>query len=192
MIETISEPRPELKPHAPRIIQMSVPKEMIGAIIGPGGKIIQEIQSDTGATITIEEVDSKGMIDVFADNQESIEAAINRIKAIVAVPEVGTVYKGKVKSILNFGAFIEILPGKDGLLHISEIDWRRVENVEDVLKEGQEVEVKLIDVDRKTGKLKLSRKVLLPKPEGMEKEQQGGKGPHHSGRGHHHSNDRRN
>lgn len=191
MMETISEPRTDLKPHAPRIVQMSVPKEMIGAIIGPGGKIIQEIQSDTGATITIEEVDSKGMIDVFADNQESIEAAINRIKAIVAIPEVGTVYKGKVKSILNFGAFVEILPGKDGLLHISEIEWRRLDSVEEVLKEGQEVEVKLIDVDKKTGKLKLSRKVLLPKPEGMEKEQHSGKG-HHSGRDHHHDRDHKN
>ncbi len=191
MMETLSEPRADLKPHAPRIVQMSVPKEMIGAIIGPGGKIIQEIQSDTGATITIEEVDSKGMIDVFADNQESIEAAINRIKAIVAIPEVGTVYKGKVKSILNFGAFVEILPGKDGLLHISEIEWRRLDSVEEVLKEGQEVEVKLIDVDKKTGKLKLSRKVLLPKPEGMEKEHHSGKG-HHSGRDHHNDRDRKN
>ncbi len=168
LVETIAEPNPSLKPHAPRIVQITVPKESIGAIIGPGGKIIQEIQSDTGATITIEEKNNQGYVDVFADNEESINKALARIKGIVAVPEVGTVYKGKVKSILNFGAFIEILPGKDGLLHISEIEWRRLNKVEEVLKEGQEIEVKLIDVDKKTGKLKLSRKVLLPKPDKRE------------------------
>jgi len=168
LVEVIAEPNASLKPHAPRIVQVTVPKESIGAIIGPGGKIIQEIQSDTGATITIEEKNNQGYVDVFADNEESINKALARIKGIVAVPEVGTVYKGKVKSILNFGAFIEILPGKDGLLHISEIEWRRLNKVEEVLKEGQEVEVKLIDVDKKTGKLKLSRKVLLPKPDKRE------------------------
>ncbi|MFW5781355.1 MAG: polyribonucleotide nucleotidyltransferase [Bacteroidota bacterium] len=162
---TISEPRSELKPHAPRIVQMAVPKDMIGAIIGPGGKIIQDIQQKSGATIVIEEVEQQGIVDIFADNKEAIDMALDRIKLIVAVPEVGQVYKGKVKSIVSFGAFIELLPGKEGLLHISEIEWRRINAVEDVLKEGQEIEVKLIDIDEKTGKLKLSRKVLLPKPE---------------------------
>jgi polyribonucleotide nucleotidyltransferase len=164
LLETIPEPRPSLKPHAPRIIQIEIPKEMIGALIGPGGKIVQEIQAETKTTITIEEVDSKGIVAVFADNQEHIEAAMRRIKAIVAIPEVGTIYKGKVKAITNFGAFVEIMPGKEGLLHISEIEHRRLNTVDEVLKEGQEVEVKLIDVDKKTGKLKLSRKVLLPDP----------------------------
>lgn len=164
LLETIPEPRADYKPHAPRIVQITIPKETIGALIGPGGKIIQEIQSDTKTTITIEEVDSKGFVSVFGENKEALDAAMRRINAIVEVPEVGKIYKGKVKSIMPFGAFIEILPGKDGLLHISEIEWRRIEKVEDVLKEGQEVEVKLIDIDKKTGKLKLSRKVLLPKP----------------------------
>lgn len=164
LLETIPEPRADYKPHAPRIVQITIPKETIGALIGPGGKIIQEIQSDTKTTITIEEKDSKGMVCVFGENKEAIDAAMRRINAIVEVPEVGKIYQGKVKSIMPFGAFIEILPGKDGLLHISEIEWRRIEKVEDVLKEGQELEVKLIDVDKKTGKLKLSRKVLLPKP----------------------------
>ncbi|MDP4187372.1 MAG: polyribonucleotide nucleotidyltransferase [Bacteroidota bacterium] len=164
LLETIPEPRADYKPHAPRIVQITIPKETIGALIGPGGKIIQEIQSDTKTTITIEEVDSKGFVSVFGENKEALDAAMRRINAIVEVPEVGKIYKGKVKSIMPFGAFIEILPGKDGLLHISEIEWRRIEKVEDVLKEGQEIEVKLIDIDKKTGKLKLSRKVLLPKP----------------------------
>ena len=141
---------------------------MIGALIGPGGKVIQEIQNDTGATIVIEEVDNKGIVDVFADNEESIEGALKRINRIVEVPEIGKVYSGKVKSIVPFGAFVEIIPGKDGLLHISEIEWRRLETVDSVLKEGQEIEVKLIDIDERTGKFKLSRKVLLPKPEGFQ------------------------
>lgn len=165
MIETIPEPRESLKPHAPRIVQITIPKDMIGPLIGPGGKVIQEIQNDTGATIVIEEIDNKGVVDVFADNKESIEAALKRINRIVEVPEIGKIYKGKVKSIVPFGAFVEILPGKDGLLHISEIEWRRLETVDSVLKEGQEIEVKLIDIDERTGKFKLSRKVLLPKPE---------------------------
>jgi len=165
MLETIAEPRADLKPHAPRMEQFTIPRESIGAVIGPGGKVIQEIQRETLATINIEEVNNSGIVNVFADNAESRDAAVRWIKSIVAVPEVGEIYKGKVKSILAFGAFIEILPGKDGLLHISEIDWNRVEKVEDVLKEGDMVEVKLIEIDKKSGKYKLSRKVLLPKPE---------------------------
>lgn len=165
MLETLSEPRADLKPHAPRMEQFIIPRESIGAVIGPGGKVIQEIQRETGATINIEEVNNNGIVNVFADNAESRDAAVRWIRSIVAIPEVGEIYKGKVKSILAFGAFIEILPGKDGLLHISEIDWKRVEKVEDVLKEGDMVEVKLIEIDKKSGKYKLSRKVLLPKPQ---------------------------
>jgi polyribonucleotide nucleotidyltransferase len=165
IVDCIAAPHPDYKPHAPRIIQMTVPKEMIGAIIGTGGKVIQEIQNVTGATVVIEEIDNKGVIDISADNKEAIDAALARINAIVEVPEVGKVYKGKVKSILAFGAFVEILPGKDGLLHISEIDWRHLNTVDEVLKEGDMVEVKLLEVDKKTGKLKLSRKALLPRPE---------------------------
>ena len=140
-----------------------IPKEFIGAVIGPGGKIIQEIQASTGATIMIEEVDNVGKVSIMSNDGEAMNAALARIKAITAVPEVGEVYKGKVKSIVAFGAFVEILPGKDGLLHISEIEWRRLDKVDEVLKEGDEIEVKLIDID-KAGKLKLSRKVLLPRP----------------------------
>ncbi|HEY9125272.1 MAG TPA: polyribonucleotide nucleotidyltransferase, partial [Bacteroidales bacterium] len=163
--DTIAQPNADLKPHAPRIEQMTIAREYIGAVIGPGGKVIQEIQRQTGATITIEEVNNSGVIDVFADNKESIDKAIRWIKGIVAVPEEGEIYKGKVKTLTAFGAFVEILPGKDGLLHVSEIDWKRIENVADVLKEGDEIEVKLIEIDKKTNKLRLSRKVLLPKPE---------------------------
>ncbi len=165
MMEAISQPREDYKPHAPRIEKLIIAKEFIGAVIGPGGKIIQDIQAKTGATITIEEVGDTGVIEVFADNRDSINAAIARIKGIVAVPEVGEVYMGTVKSIQPYGAFVEFLPNKDGLLHISEIDWKRLEKVEEVLKEGDKIEVKLIDVDKKTGKFKLSRKALLPKPE---------------------------
>ena len=165
MAKTISTPNVELKPHTPRIHQISIPKEMIGAVIGPGGKIIQDIQATTGATITIEEADNKGLVSIMSNDGDAMNAALARIKAITAVPEVGEVYNGKVKSITNFGAFVEIIPGKDGLLHISEINWERVEKVEDVLKEGEMIDVKLIDVDAKTGKLKLSRKVLLEKPQ---------------------------
>ncbi len=165
MTAVIAEPNADLKPHAPRIEQFSIPRDLIGAVIGPGGKIIQEIQRTTGATINIEEVNNHGIVTVFADNMEARNAAVKWIKGIAVSPEEGEVYTGKVKSILPFGAFIEIVPGKDGLLHISEIDWKRVEKVEDVLKEGDMVEVKLIEIDKKTGKLKLSRKALLPKPE---------------------------
>lgn len=165
MLQVISEPRPDLKPHAPRIVQMTVDKDFIGAIIGPGGKIIQEIQRVTGSTIVIEEVDNQGVVDIFADNKEAIDKAVRWIKGIVAVPEEGEVYLGKVKAITPYGAFVEILPGKDGLLHISEIDWKRIDKIEDVLKEGDEVEVKLLEIDKKTNKLKLSRRVLLPKPQ---------------------------
>jgi polyribonucleotide nucleotidyltransferase len=163
--ETIEAPREDLKDHAPRIVSLIIPKEMIGAVIGPGGKIIQEIQETSGAVIVIEEVDGKGHIDISANNREAIDIALGRIKGITAVPEVGTIYKGKVKSIVAFGAFVEVLPGKDGLLHISEIEHRRLNTVDEVLKEGDIVEVQLIGIDPKTGKLKLSRKALLPKPE---------------------------
>jgi polyribonucleotide nucleotidyltransferase len=144
---------------------MTVPKEFIGAIIGPGGKVIQEIQETTNSTIVIEEVDNFGIIDIVTTDKESAEAAKARIKAIIAVPEVGEIYLGTVKNITTFGAFVEILPNKEGLLHISEIDWKHIKDVESVLKPGDKVKVKLIDVDSKTGKLKLSRKVLIPKPE---------------------------
>ena len=165
MAKTITEPREDYKDNVPRIEKMMVDKEFIGAIIGPGGKVIQEMQKETGTVITIQEEGNFGVIDIVSSDKQSIEAAKDRIKAIVAVPEVGEVYLGKVKNIVAFGAFVEILPGKDGLLHISEIDWKRIENVEDVLKVGDEIKVKLIGVDPKTGKLKLSRKVLIPRPE---------------------------
>jgi len=164
MSQTIAEPRPELKPHAPRIEMLTIPKELIGALIGPGGKVIQEIQRVTGATIIVEEIDGHGDVNIFGENAEVITAALDWVKKIVTVPEIGQVYKGKVKTIVQFGAFVEILPNKDGLLHISEIEWRKIAKVEDVLKEGQEVEVKIIDIDPKTGKIKLSRKELLPRP----------------------------
>jgi len=163
--EVISEPRAEMKPNVPRLHTLTIPKDMIGPVIGPGGKIIQQIQADTETIISIEEEGDLGIIQISGPNKQALDAALERINAIVAVPEVGQIYKGKVKSIVPFGAFVEILPGKDGLLHISEIDWRRLEKVEEVLKEGEEVEVKLIEVDQRSGKLKLSRKVLLPRPE---------------------------
>ena len=165
MLETIPEPRPDLKPHAPRIVQITIPKDLIGALIGPGGKVIQEIQKDTETTIVVEEVGNLGIVDVFASDKGAIDKALEKINLIVAMPEVGEIYKGKVKSITPFGAFIEILPGKEGLLHISEIEWRRLQSVDEVLKEGEEVEVKLIGLDEKTNKMRLSRKVLLPKPD---------------------------
>lgn len=166
ILETMSAPREDYKPHVPRVVKLYIPSEFIGAIIGPGGKIIQEMQKSTGATITITEADGQGIIDIFAIDKASIEAAVSRIKGITAVPEPGEVYTGKVKSIMAFGAFVEILPGKDGLLHISEIDHRRFETMEETgIKEGDVIEVKLLEVDRKNGKLKLSRKALLPKPE---------------------------
>jgi polyribonucleotide nucleotidyltransferase len=164
MMKTITEPRADYKPFVPRIEKMTIPKEFIGAVIGPGGKIIQEIQKETSSTIIIEEVGEFGIIDIFSSNKASIDAAKERIKKIVAVPEVGEIYNGKVKSIVAFGAFVEILPGKEGLLHISEIDWKRVTNIEEYMKVGQMVDVKLIGIDTSTGKLKLSRKALLPAP----------------------------
>lgn len=170
MERTISEPRPELKPHAPRIEMLTIPKEMIGALIGPGGKVIQEIQRETGTTIIVEEKNGGGDVNIFGENKESITKALDWVRRIVAVPEVGQVYKGKVKTIVQFGAFVEILPNKDGLLHISEIEWRKIRSVDEVLKEGQEIEVKLIEIDPKSGKLKLSRKVLLPRPPRDDKE----------------------
>jgi polyribonucleotide nucleotidyltransferase len=164
MKKTLSAPRPDLKPHAPRAQTIIIEKELIGAVIGPGGKIVQDIQNTTGATVVIEEVDNKGVVSVFATDKEAMDGAMRRIRAIVAVPEVGEVYEGKVKSIMPFGAFVEFMPGKDGLLHISEIKWERLENMEGVLEVGEEVKVKLIEVDKKTGKFRLSRKVLLPRP----------------------------
>ena len=167
MMETISEPRAEMKPQVPRIVAFDIPKEFIGAVIGPCGKIIQQMQEDTGATITIEETDGKGHVQVSAPNKDSIDAALAKIKAIVAVPEVGEVYEGTVRSIMPYGCFVEILPGKDGLLHISEIDWKRLETVEEAgIKEGDKIKVKLMEIDPKTGKYKLSHRVLMEKPEG--------------------------
>ena len=166
LLEVISAPREDYKSNVPRIVTMMIPKDMIGPVIGPGGKIIQQIQADTKATIAIEEVDDQGKIEISAPDKEAIDAAIARIRAIVALPEVGETYSGKVKSIVQFGAFIEIMPGKEGLLHVSEIDWKRIENPESVLKVGDIIDVKLLEVDQRSGKLKLSRKVLLPKPEG--------------------------
>ncbi|MBL3658232.1 polyribonucleotide nucleotidyltransferase [Fulvivirga sediminis] len=168
MKKTISTPNADLKPNAPRSEVLIIDKDMIGAVIGPGGKVIQEIQKETGATIVIEEIDNKGQVSVFAVNGDSMNEALKRIKAIVAQPEIGEVYDGKVKSIMPFGAFIEFMPGKDGLLHISEIKWERVENMEGVMEVGEEVKVKLVEIDKKTGKFRLSRKVLLPKPEKKE------------------------
>ena len=194
MMETISEPRAEMKPQVPRIVAFDIPKEFIGAVIGPGGKIIQQMQEDTGATITIEETEGKGHVQVSAPNKDSIDAALAKIKAIVAVPEVGEVYEGTVRSIMPYGCFVEILPGKDGLLHISEIDWKRLETVEEAgIKEGDKIKVKLMEIDPKTGKYKLSHRVLMEKPEGyVERErrsrpERGERRPrrddHHEGRG---------
>ena len=167
MMKTIDAPRAEMKPQVPRIVTIDIPKEFIGAVIGPGGKIIQQMQEDTGATITIEEADGKGHVQISAPNKDSIDAAMAKIKGIVALPEVGEVYDGVVKSIMPYGFFVEILPGKEGLLHISEIEWRRLESVEDAgIKEGDHIDVKLLEIDPKTGKYKLSRRVLLEKPEG--------------------------
>ena len=180
MLETISEPRQEMKPQVPRIITFEIPKEFIGAVIGPGGKIIQQMQEDTGSTITIDETDGVGKVQVSAPNKESIDAAIAKIKAIVAIPEVGEVYDGTVRSIMPYGCFMEILPGKDGLLHISELDWKRLETVEETgLKEGDKIKVKLLDIDPKTGKYKLSHRCLLPKPEGYVEPQRRPRGERH-------------
>ncbi len=167
MMETLSEPRAEMKPQVPRIVAFDIPKEFIGAVIGPGGKIIQQMQEDTGTTITIDESDGRGHVQVSAPNKDAIDAALAKIKAIVAVPEVGEVYEGTVRSVMPYGCFVEILPGKDGLLHISEIDWKRLETVEEAgIKEGDKIKVKLMEIDPKTGKYKLSHRVLIEKPEG--------------------------
>ena len=165
VLETLPAPRPDLKPNAPRIVVMMIPKDFIGAVIGPGGKIIQGIQEETGATITIEEIDNQGRVEISATNKASIDAAVAKVKGITTVPEIGEVYEAKVRSIMPYGAFCEFLPGKDGLLHISELSWDRIENMEDAgLKEGDILELKLVDIDSKTGKIKLSRKALLPRP----------------------------
>ncbi len=181
--DTIAEPRAEMKPQVPRIVQIEIPKEFIGAVIGPGGKIIQQMQEDTGATITIDEVDGVGKVQVSAPNKDSIDAALGKIKAIVAVPEVGETYDGTIKSIMPYGCFVEILPGKEGLLHISEIDWKRLETVEEAgLKEGDKIQVKLLEIDQKTGKYKLSHKVLIEKPEGyVERERRPRRNGDHNG-----------
>ena len=169
MNKTLSEPRLDLKPHTPRAIVIKIDKDQIGSVIGPGGKVVQEIQKESGATVNIEEKDNHGYVSIFSADKTSMDKAVARVKGIVAIPEVGEVYKGVVKTIMPFGAFVEFMPGKDGLLHISEIVWERLETVEGVLTVGQEVEVKLVEVDKKTGKFRLSRKVLLPRPENKTK-----------------------
>ena len=199
MMETISEPRTELKPQVPRIVTFEIPKEFIGAVIGPGGKIIQQMQEDTGATITIDEVDGVGKVQVSAPDKDAIDAALAKIKSIVAVPEVGEVYEGTVRSVMPYGCFVEIMPGKDGLLHISEIDWKRLETVEEAgIKEGDKIQVKLMEIDPKTGKYKLSHRVLMPKPEGyVERERRprrengNERRPRRDGNGDYRDNDRR-
>lgn len=163
MEKTLAQPRADYKAHAPRIVQLTIPKEFIGAVIGPGGKVIQELQRETETTIVITEVDNKGVIDIFSDNKAGIEKAVARIEAITAVPEVGKTYMGKIKSIMQYGAFVEIMPGKEGLLHISEIEHRRIESLDGILKEGDQVKVQLLEVDSRSGKMRLSRKVLIPK-----------------------------
>lgn len=165
MKKTLAESREDLKPNAPRSYTIRIDKDMIGAVIGPGGKVVQEIQKSTGATVVIEEIENQGVVNIFAVNKDAMDAAVRRVKNIVAVPEVGEVYEGTVKSIMPFGAFIEFMPGKDGLLHISEIKWERLENMEGVLEVGEEIKVKLVEVDKKTGKFRLSRKILIPRPE---------------------------
>ena len=168
--ETLAEPREDLKPHAPRIVVMFIPKELIGAVIGPGGKIIQNIQAETGAAVAIEEIGEQGRVEIASSNKQSLDAAVAKIKGIVAIPEVGEVYNSKVKSIMPYGAFVEFMPGKEGLLHISEMDWKRIETMEQAgLKEGDMIDVKLLDIDQKTGKFKLSHKVLTPRPPKEEK-----------------------
>jgi polyribonucleotide nucleotidyltransferase len=170
MNKTISKPADDYKPHAPRIETLIIDKDFIGAVIGPGGKVIQGIQKDTGATISITEVGNTGIVEIASNNGESLQKAMAIIKGIVSVPEPGEVYEGKVKNITDFGAFVEFLPGKEGLLHISEISWKRLPNMEGVLQSGEMIKVKLLEVDKKTGKYKLSRKALLPKPEAQPRE----------------------
>ena len=183
MHQAIPEPREDYRPFVPRIVQMQIPREFIGAVIGPGGKVIQEMQRETNTVINIEEVGDFGIIDIAAANVDDINAAMERINRITEVPEEGKVYEGPVKSILEFGAFIEILPGKDGLMHISEYDWKRVDNLEDLIKVGDILQVKLIGIEEKTGKLKLSRRALLPKPEGYREPEQRPRGPRREGNG---------
>jgi polyribonucleotide nucleotidyltransferase len=169
MLTNLAEPRSDYKDHAPRIVSLEVPGDAIGPIIGPGGKIIQEIQAETNTNISIEDVDGKGIVEIAASDKAAIDAALARIKSIAFPPtvEIGTEYEGKVKSIMPYGAFVEVIPGQDGLLHVSELDWKRVDRVEDILKEGELVKFKVVGRDEKTGKIKLSRKALLPKPEGF-------------------------
>ena len=193
--ETLAEPRADLKPHVPRIVAFEIPKEFIGAVIGPGSKIIQGMQEDTGATITIDEEDGVGKVQVSAPNKDSIDAAVAKIKAIVAVPEVGEVYNANITSVMPYGCFVEFMPGREGLLHISEIDWKRLETVEEAgLNEGDEITVKLLEVNDKTGKFRLSHKVLIPKPEGYEERPVRPRGPRREGNGqhphHHHDNNK--
>lgn len=175
LVETMPAAREDYKPHAPRIEKITIPKEFIGAVIGPGGKVIQEMQRETNTQISIEEINNEGIVEIASSDKAGITAAMARIKAIVAIPEVGEVYEGKVKNIMDFGAFIEFMPGKDGLLHISEISWDRLDSMQGVFKEGEMVKVKLIEVDKKTGKFRLSRKVLMPKPDNYV--EKGPKGP---------------
>ena len=192
-MKTLDAPRADFKPQVPRIVAFEIPKEFIGAVIGPGGKIIQGMQEDTGATITIDEEDGVGKVQVSAPNKSSIDAAVAKIRAIVAIPEVGEVYTAKVVSIMPYGCFVEFMPGKEGLLHISEMAWRRLETVEEMgLKEGDTIQVKLLEIDEKTGKFRLSHRVLEEKPEGWEERprrprRENGEGgerprrPHHDG-----------
>jgi polyribonucleotide nucleotidyltransferase len=178
MNKAISAPNSDMKPHAPRIEVIEIEKEFIGAVIGPGGKVVQDIQAKSGAKVAIEERDGKGFVEIFSNDGESMRIASGMVKAIVAVPEVGQTYHGTVKNIMDFGAFVEFMPGKDGLLHISEIAWERVPSMEGVFTEGEQLEVKLVEIDKKTGKYRLSRKVLLPKPEGyVEREARPDRGP---------------
>ena len=174
ILETMPAPRPELKPQAPRIVTFMIPKDMIGAVIGPGGKIIQGIQAETGAVVSIDEVEEGGRVEVASNNGAAMEAAVAKIKAIVALPEVGEEYEATVKSIMPYGCFVEFMPGKEGLLHISEIDWKRYETMEETgLHEGDKVRIKLLEVDEKTGKFRLSAKALKEKPEGYVEQERG-------------------
>ncbi|TND01581.1 MAG: hypothetical protein FD123_4241 [Bacteroidetes bacterium] len=177
IMKTLDKPRADFKPHTPRIVQIQIPREFIGAVIGPGGKVIQEMQRETGTTIVLEEKGEFGFVDVAGPDKESIDKALARIRGIATTPEVGAVYEGKVKTITQFGAFVEFMPARDGLLHISEIEWRRLDSMDGVLKEGDIVQVKLVEIDEKTGKFRLSRKVLLPKPEGYVEKPQGDRRP---------------
>lgn len=190
--ETIAEPRADLKPHAPRIETMVIPKDLIGAVIGPGGKIIQGIQEASGATVTIDEIDGAGHIEISAPGRDAINEALRRIKAITQQPEVGETYTGVVKSILAFGAFVEFMPGKDGLLHISEIGWNRLETMEaSGIKEGDELTVKLLEIDPKTGKFRLSMKALQPRPEGYVEPERRERRENRGDRGERRNNNRR-